>query len=377
MKPVPIFLRKLSLALLSGLILAAVCSCSTSAKDYHNQKSAFQYDTAGGSQSKSDHEAPEDMKASETDFMLGYFREIREGNLPAALSEKTLTSFNDTGKDLLYSIEKHTLKKLVIAYDLGPAPEKRSPFARICQVTDRMDFEIVFAKEVTSLYGLFEGCRLSALPKNLDTSRITDMSRMFAQAEIKTPFPELDTGNAVKMTAMFAGASFMSREAPNLNTSRVTSMQAMFRNTADLEKVPLYDTSRVKDFSEMFRESSVKEIPLFSTSQATNMEAMLAGAPNIRELPDFDLSGVKCGEETAQPGDSGSEGSGDSKKESCRKLLTEMPKEGENIKQESSAGSNILIFLPCALLLPLCVLGSTTAAPLVSTIAYDLNHYAH
>ncbi len=63
----------------------------------------------------------------------------------------------------------------------------------------RMDFEIVFAKEVTSLYGLFEGCRLSALPKNLDTSRITDMSRMFARTEIKTPFPELDTGNAVKI----------------------------------------------------------------------------------------------------------------------------------------------------------------------------------
>ncbi|WP_274969073.1 BspA family leucine-rich repeat surface protein [Succinimonas amylolytica] len=217
MKPVQIFLRKLSLALLSGLILAALCSCSTSAKDYHNQKSAFQYDTAGDSQSKSDNKAPEYMKDSETDFMLGYFREIRAGNLPAALSEKTLTGFNDTGKDLLYSIEKHTLKKLVIAYDLGPAPEKRSPFARICQVTDRMDFEIVFAKEVTSLYGLFEGCRLSALPKNLDTSRITDMSRMFARTEIKTTFPELDTGNAVKMTAMFAGASFMSRGAPNLN----------------------------------------------------------------------------------------------------------------------------------------------------------------
>ena len=36
MKPVPLFLRKLSLALLSGLLLAAVCSCSSPSE--HNGK---------------------------------------------------------------------------------------------------------------------------------------------------------------------------------------------------------------------------------------------------------------------------------------------------------------------------------------------------
>ena len=490
--------KKLALAVLSGLMLTAVSSCSVSA---HSDKkpSTFEYDTSenNGSSPAVNPSDPRSLTAktrasadrisgnawkypNDRIFMVDYEKAARmENAAQTTVSLKTLHSINDADNELLRSIEKGTLKKLVIAYNLDSSEAHHSPFQRICGVTERTDFAIEFAPEVTSLYGLFEGCTLKSLPKALNTSRIVSMERMFAGARIEAPLPQMDTSRvrvmtemfaksvietplpgfavsefaymgrmfqgsvinrkikvvsenldlthffsdavinvspdldirkAENLTGMFAGAvinaplnidapaaarldkmfrkadlrrevsftpktrpssvismfeeaSFASGvSAPDLDTSEVTDMKCMFKSTRNLRTVPAYNTARVRDFSEMFRGSSVSEVPVLDIAEAQSMAGMFAGAANLRELPELDMTKIYCPVPAITPHqDSSAAASAADIRKNCRLYLTRVPEKPAPRESGSNAVADAFAGVLCIITLPICASVMSTA----------------
>ncbi|WP_406039550.1 BspA family leucine-rich repeat surface protein [Succinimonas sp.] len=209
--------------------------------------------------------------------MLLYKKNARTKNdaLPT-VSQKTLNNIDDVDNELLRSIEKGTLKKLVIAYDLDRTEKRHSPFLRICQITDRIDFDIEFAPGVTSIDSLFEGCWLTSLPKTMDISRIRNVNRMFKDSFIVTPPLDLDLKKAEDLTGMFRKALIY---APlNINAPSAESMSEMFKMADIGEKITFSPETRPTDVHEMFAGARIHASTDLDLKKAENLTGMFKGA---------------------------------------------------------------------------------------------------
>lgn len=195
----------------------------------------------------------------------------------------------------------------------------------------------------TSLSGLFNSCpdslggpftvNIINLPR-LDTTGVTDMSRMFQNISVRAdvsqfntsavttmegmfnygrfelaypPFSSWDTRQVTNMRNMFRG--FVQRNPgnlsfpPNFDTSIVTDMSGMFSDVWGIEHLDLsaFDTRKVMDMSGMFTSSWFGSLDLtsFETGNVTNMNSMFssmgaswhwAGTPPWETIRELDLS---------------------------------------------------------------------------------------
>lgn len=93
--------------------------------------------------------------------------------------------------------------------------------------------------------------------KNLDTSRDTNMNKMFSYCKglTKLDVSGLDTSQVTDMDAMFAVCINLTNiPVSNFNTSKVKDMHSMFDSCFKLQSLDLsmFDTSNVTDFGYMF-----------------------------------------------------------------------------------------------------------------------------
>lgn len=98
-----------------------------------------------------------------------------------------------------------------------------------------------------STYSMFlTGCKnltdVNALAA-MDSSSITDCTRMFHYCLALPQIPLFDTSKVTQMVFMFSGCSQLTT-IPQLNTSNVTNTQYMFQNCSKLETIPLLDFSK-------------------------------------------------------------------------------------------------------------------------------------
>ncbi len=129
----------------------------------------------------------------------------------------------------------------------------------------------------------------------VDTSKVTNMSKMFAfSAYVRTlDISNFNTSNVTNMSGMFQDFGVYNLDLRNFNTSKVTDMSYMFKNQYSyLKSVDLssFDTSKVTDMSYMFMScDSVTSLNLsnFYTPEVTNMKNMFSG---MRELESLDIS---------------------------------------------------------------------------------------
>ncbi len=326
-------LKKASLTTLSVMILIAVSSCSVSTSSSDNKPESFTYTSAENNGAKDNLNNPDPEISAvnnlsyydDVNFVLNYKQSSAlENALDTTVYEKRLRSIDDVDNELLRSIERKKLKKLIIAYNLNSIYGTQSPFYRICRITDKIDFDIVFDDQVTDISGLFEGCTLSTLPKSMDFSRVTSMTKMFANTIINTPL-KINAPSVTRLDNMFMGAKLNNKisftpetrpvsvagmfeealfapgvMAPHIDTSRVTEMQGMFRKAKNLKTIPAYNTAMVSNMSEMFRGSSVSEIPNLDTPKALYMKHMFTDtvidAPlNINAPSVYEMDGMFMG----------------------------------------------------------------------------------
>ncbi len=132
---------------------------------------------------------------------------------------------------------------------------------------------------------------------NLDTSKVTDMSRMFYGSKATTlDLSNFNTSKVTNMSSMFDGSVATILDLTSFDTSNVTDMSDMFygskATTLDLSN---FDTSKVTNMSSMFQESAATTLVLssFDTSNVTNMKEMFyVSKATSLDLSSFDTSNV-------------------------------------------------------------------------------------
>ena len=170
-------------------------------------------------------------------------------------------------------------KQIVINSKSDIATHKNNPDFKFCPKFDT-------SKE-TDMTRMFYQCNsLTSVPL-FDTSNVEGMYGVFYQCTSLTSVPLFDTSKVTNMGSMFSGCSSLT-SIPQLDTSKVTNMSSMFQNCNSLTSVPLFDTSNVTDMPFMFSGcSSLASVPLFDTSKVTNMFFMFQNCNSLTTLGGF------------------------------------------------------------------------------------------
>lgn len=132
--------------------------------------------------------------------------------------------------------------------------------------------------------------------KNLDTSRDTNMNKMFSYCKglTKLDVSGLDTSQVTDMDAMFAVCINLTNiPVSNFNTSKVKDMHSMFDSCFKLQSLDLsmFDTSNVTDFGYMFSGDKVMSTLHLTDNFVTEKAKDISGIFNdCEKLSNLDLS---------------------------------------------------------------------------------------
>ena len=167
-----------------------------------------------------------------------------------------------------------------------------------------LDLSNFDTSKVTNMTRMFSGTSsLTTLDlSNFDTSKVTNMSRMFEDASslIILNLSSFNTSQVTDMQGMFYGMSSLTTlDLSNLDTSKVTDMHAMFSGMSSLTSLDLsnFDTSNVTMMYFMFSGTSsltTLDLSNFNTSKVTSMHDMFYGMSNLTtlDLSNFNTSQV-------------------------------------------------------------------------------------
>ena len=228
--------------------------------------------------------------------------------------KKTLTFYFDRERNVRRCCEclpsevasKEEITQIVIDESYRNVVPKTTAtwFEGFSAVTEIRGLENLNTSEVTDMSRMFAGC--SALRSldlsSFDTSKVTRMSEMFEYCGslISLDLSSFDTSQVTSMKSMFSGcASLTSLDLTSFDTSQVRNMEEMFEYCESLTSLDLssFDTSKVRYMGWMFF-GCVSLIALdlsnFYTSQVTDMERMFLGCKSLTalDLSSFDTSKV-------------------------------------------------------------------------------------
>ena len=116
---------------------------------------------------------------------------------------------------------------------------------------DMLQARIDINNSCYALFCYYKGATVDYI-KNLDTSKITDMTNMFQYCSNLTTIPQLNTSNVGNMSSMFINCYNLT-SIPLLDTSKVTDMSSMFGNCYTLTTIPQLNTSKVTNMNSMFK----------------------------------------------------------------------------------------------------------------------------
>ena len=173
-------------------------------------------------------------------------------------------AYKDENKD---EIHKNWEKEWLMSNPFGVANKQH-------ELTS-IDFEIKLSSNVHSLACAFYNMKKLKSVNLRDTSNVTDMSGMFAEAvSFNQPIGDWDTSNVTDMSGMFAKAVSFNQPIGNWNTSKVKSMAGMFFGAESFNQpIGDWDTSKVTDMGAMFKSAKSFNQPIgdWDTSKVTEM----------------------------------------------------------------------------------------------------------
>ena len=149
-----------------------------------------------------------------------------------------------------------------------------------------------FADTNAAVYGNIQQAYDSMTPRVLtDTDKTIDKNIYFIPVK-KDGTVLLNTSSVTDMSKMFKNCTNL-MSIPLLDTSSVIDMGYMFQNCTNLTSIPLLDTSSVIEMGYMFKNcTNLTEISLLDTSSVTNMYHMFDGCTNLTTIPLLDTSKV-------------------------------------------------------------------------------------
>ena len=237
----------------------------------------------------------------------------KDNIVPATAVESWDISETGDGSVMAYAEDDGTgndTKKLTIGGKGGIIANENMIyyFAGFYKMTS-IDLSALDTSEVTNMSRMFDECsKLTSLDvSKFDTSQVTDMSAMFGGCDGLTSLDlsNFDTSNVTDMSGMFSGeeGGVMDIEEINISnfdTSQVTNMSYMFASCSSLTSLDVskFDTSAVTNMAGMFSECrslTSLDVSNFDTSKVTNMEYMFCECPawNTVDQTKF-LNANKC-----------------------------------------------------------------------------------
>ena len=93
----------------------------------------------------------------------------------------------------------------------------------------------------------------------INTSKITDMSRLFEASSFDGDISEWDVHNVENMSSMFIGSKF-NRDISNWDVRNVNDMHDMFASSEFNGDLSKWDVSNVTDMNGMFNGSKLKKL---------------------------------------------------------------------------------------------------------------------
>ena len=171
-------------------------------------------------------------------------------------------------------------------------PSEVASKEEITQIVIDESFRNVVPKITASWFEDFSAVTEIRGLDNLNTSEVTDMSRMFAgcSALRSLDVSRFDTSQVTGMSSMFSGcASLTELDLYFFDTAKVTDMHEMFNGCKGLTTLDLqsFNTLQVTNMSELFADCSALvdiDISRFDTAQVTDMHAMFSGCAKLSAL---------------------------------------------------------------------------------------------
>ncbi|TLG80930.1 BspA family leucine-rich repeat surface protein [Vagococcus zengguangii] len=150
--------------------------------------------------------------------------------------------------------------------------------------------KVIFPKNSESMFPLMFNVESINL-KNVDTSKVTNMSGMFVNLDnVKNlDLSSFDTSKVTDMSHMFSGLrGLQSLDLSNFDTSNVTNMSSMFYGSENLTnlKISNFNTSNVERLDGMFAYTNLSTLDLsnFDTRKVTNFSNMFYIMKNLKSL---------------------------------------------------------------------------------------------
>ena len=232
-------------------------------------------------------------------------------------SEKTITIIREkrtsvyaklyTDGTLIFSSTDYTDSSRTVSENYGDISSDTSPkwvanYGSTNKASNVIIHDKIYPTNTKSWFESYTGTTLDL--KNLDTSNVTDMERMFLRCSNLTSIDvsKFDTSKVTDMRCMFDGCSKLtSLNVSNFDTSSLLICASMFSNCSSLTSLNVsnFDTSNVTDMSNMFGRCSKLtslNVSNFNTSNAyRGMTGMFENCSNLTsiDVSNFDTSKVQ------------------------------------------------------------------------------------
>ena len=137
-----------------------------------------------------------------------------------------------------------------------------------------------------SLLGLLSNPKIKL--EEIDTSKITDMSYLFANSK-RTDFSGIEkwnTSNVTDMDFLFGNCENFNQDISNWDVGKVTNMFCMFKGCECFNQdISKWNVSNVTDMSSMFKgcECFNQDISSWDVANVTNMDGMFAGCTSFNQ----------------------------------------------------------------------------------------------
>ena len=158
---------------------------------------------------------------------------------------------------------------------------------------EKCDLNILDVSRVTDMSKLFaDHKKFNGNISNWNTSKVTNMSNMFAKSQFNKDIDQWNVSEVTNMRGMFKNSKF-NGNISNWNTSKVTNMSNIFANSQFTKDISQWDVSKVTNMKQMFKNSKFDgDISQWDVSKVTNMSRMFQSSNFNSDINSWNVSSV-------------------------------------------------------------------------------------